>query len=114
MSANINAAQAIEATVIPFPAEQGLTNRQLDNRIRKLDELKRQEKEIKKAIEAVKQELIDHIGSGDGFATNHYEVKYTRYSERRIDSKKLKADFEEVYMEYSKEYPKTRLSYKAI
>lgn len=107
-----NTAKAIQAEIVEFPNQETLTDRQLNNRIEKLIQLEAESKRIKKEIDAIKAEIKEAFAGTR--ETNKYIVTNTVYSRTTVDSKRLKADFPEVYEEYSKTSECNKLTYKEV
>lgn len=108
-----NTARAITPEIIAFPNQNTLTDRQIDNRVKKLAELEAETKRIKKEIDSLKAEIKSAM-SGDELTTANWIIKNTVYDRVTIDSKRLKADFPEVYRECSKTSQSSRFSYKEV
>lgn len=106
-----NTARALTPNIIVFPGDKALTDRQIDNRVRKLVELEAEAKRIKKEIDSIKDELKS-VMSGDELSTDNYVIKNTVFDRVTVDSKKLKEDFPDVYRECSKVTTSSRFSYK--
>ena len=107
-----NTVKAIKPEIIDFP-RQGLTDRQIDNRIKKLSDLEADYKRIKAEIDAIKAEIKEVMRS-DEIQTSNWIIRNTPFTRTTIDSKRLKDEFPEVYQEYSKVTEQTKFSYKAI
>lgn len=101
---------AVVFTVTPTKC---LTKKQLDNRIKKLEELELQTKELKKAADALKEEIIAGL-SQEHTTTANYKINYTAFSQKRIDTKSLKAELPEIAEQYAKETITHRFTYKRI
>lgn len=89
-----------------------LTDRQLDNRMKKLADLDAQIKALQDARDALKDEITAAM-TGDALDLPSFTVKWTDVTSKRFDSKAFKADHPETYDEYSKETTTKRFTYKA-
>lgn len=88
-----------------------MTNKQIDNRIEKLETLEAQIKALEKQAEAVKDELKAELGDSEHLETAKHRLNWARVLTERLDSKALKADRPEVYSEYVKTTESRRFSY---
>ncbi len=107
-----NTVKILKPEIIEFPHET-LTDRQIDNRIRKLAELESDLKRIKKEIDSIKEEIKATMNS-DEIRTTKWIIRNTVYERAALDTKRLKSDFPEVYEEYTKVTVSTRFSYKEV
>lgn len=89
-----------------------LTERQLDNRMKKLADLDAQIKAMQDARDALKEEITEAM-TGDTLELPSFSVKYTEVTSNRFDSKAFKADHPEMYADYTKESTAKRFTYKA-
>lgn len=108
-----NTARAITSEIIAFPNQSTLSDRQIDNRVKKLAELEAEAKRIKKEIDSLKDEIKSAM-PGEELTTANWVIKNTVFDRVTLDSKKLKEDFPEVYREYSKTTQSSRFSYKEV
>lgn len=108
-----NTARTITPEIIAFPNQNTLTDRQIDNRVRKLAELEAETKRIKKEIDSIKGEIKSAMSSEE-LRTANWIIKNTLFDRVTIDSKRLKEDFPEVYQEYSKVTHTSRFTYKEV
>ena len=80
-----------------------MTERMINNRVKKLLEIRaqiEQLEEMKKALEdEIKAEFKD---DQEEIKTEKYLVRWTKYTQSRIDSTKLKKDLPDVYKLYTK------------
>lgn len=97
--------------VIDFP-EKGLTNKQIDNRIRKLQEAEKEKKRIEKEINAIKEEIKNAMHNAETIQTDNYIIRNTVVISNRLDGKALKAALPEIYQNFTKENITTRFTYK--
>lgn len=89
------------AEIVSFPND-GLTIRQIDNRVKKLIDLEEDAKRIKKEIDAIKAEIKNAMNGADEIHTGKYVIKNTSYPRTTIDSAKVKdlfpvTDYPEIY-----------------
>lgn len=90
-----------------------MTDRQIDNRIKKLAELEKEAKRIKQEAEAIKAELIA-IMPAEVLTTSHYKLNYTSYSQKRIDTTALKKKLPEIAEQFTKLTQSHKFTYSAI
>ena len=82
-----------------------MTNKQLDNRIKKLQGIEAQVKELEAQAEAIRAELkADLEGKGeDEHNTGSFVIRRKEIITSRLDSKALKAALPDVFTAYSRE-----------
>lgn len=98
-------------TAILFAIENRLTDRQILNRLKKLEELKRVEKETKAAIDAIKADIIGDAQKID-LDTAAFSVKLTPFEKTVFDGKRLKEELPEIYAAYCSTKAESRFTYK--
>lgn len=79
-----------------------MTERMIENRIKKLRELKAQQKELEAAAEAIRAELkadLEEKGV-DELKTKNFIVRWKEIISSRLDSKALKAALPDVYGQF--------------
>lgn len=86
----------------------------VDELILKHEELKQQEKEIKKESSRIENDIKLRLGEHDKGMTSKNLVTWSTVVSKRVDSKALKADFPEVYEQVIKESSSRRFGYKQI
>lgn len=98
---------AIVFTVQPEPV---LTDRQIDNRMRKVADLDAQIKALKAQRDKLVAEVAEAL-PGEHYETGAYKINNTTVKSNRFDSKQFKADHPKQYAQYCKESTTTRFSY---
>ena len=88
-----------------------MTNKQIDNRIEKLEALEAQIKALEKQADAVKDELKAELGDSEHLETAKHRVNWARVLTERLDSKALKAEHPKMYSQYVKTTESRRFSY---
>ena len=81
-----------------------MTERMLENRIKKLQVLEEEKKQLEKQIEAVKAEIksdMDNKGLEERKAGEHI-IRFVTIISNRFDSKAFKDRHEKLYKEYMK------------
>ena len=81
-----------------------MTERMIENRIRKLQEIERQQKELEEKAEALKSEIkadLEEKGV-DELATKNFMIRWKEVVSSRLDSKALKAALPDVYSQFCK------------
>ena len=81
-----------------------MTERMIENRVKKLQELEAQQKELEAQAEAIRAELkADLEDKGvDELKTRNFLIRWKEIISSRLDSKALKAALPDVYGQYSK------------
>lgn len=81
-----------------------MTDRQIENRIRKLQELEAQAAEIEKQAEAIRAELKSDLEEKqtEEITTAHgWIIRWKSFITNRFDSKAFKKDHADLYSEYT-------------
>lgn len=109
-----NTVRAITPEIIEFP-HVGLTDRQIDNRIKKLAELEAEAKRIKKEVDAVKAEIKNAMGNAEELITGRYVIKNTSFPRTSVNTALVKerypiTEHPELYSTSSQ----TKFSYKEV
>jgi predicted phage-related endonuclease len=81
-----------------------MTNRMMDNRIKKLQAIEEQQKELEAQAEAIKAELKAELEANneDEHNTGSFIIRWKEIISSRLDGKALKAAMPELYNQYSK------------
>lgn len=79
-----------------------MTNRMMDNRIKKLKEIEAQQKELEAQAEAIKAELKAELEANneDEHNTGSFIIRWKEIISNRLDGKSLKAAMPELYNQY--------------
>jgi putative phage-type endonuclease len=85
---------------------------ELEYSITAFQEAKALVKGQEKFIDDIKALLEQRIGANKGLQAGGYLVTWSRFKQERVDSKKLKAEYPEVYQAVAKETPSGRLNVK--
>ena len=113
MKTNIVTTQAASAEAVFTVNPNALTDRQIDNRLKKLDTIKAQIAALKKEADAIQDDIInglpDHVHN-----TTRYKINYTTFERNTIDTKALKTELPDIAEKYTKTSTQTRFSYSAI
>lgn len=82
-----------------------MTERQIENRIKKLQEIEAQQKALEQEAEAIKAELQKDMNEKglDELKTKNFFIRWKEIVSNRLDSKALKAQMPDVYMMFTKE-----------
>lgn len=91
------------------------TDRQLDNRMKKIKELDEQIKEMKDLMEALKEEVTKDLEEKkeSEHDTGSFVIRWQTISQKRLDSTTLKSELPDVYAKYAKESSYKKFTYKA-
>lgn len=75
-----------------------MTNRQLDNRIKKLQAIEAQQKELETQANVIRSELKAELEANgeDEHQTGNFVIRWKEIISSRIDSKALKAAFPDI------------------
>lgn len=89
-----------------------MTDKQLNNRIAKLQSIEAQMKELEDAAEIIKAEIKADLESKgeDEHNTGSFIIRWKEIISSRLDSKALKAALPDVFAAYSKESSTRRFS----
>ena len=81
-----------------------MTERMIENRVKKLQEIEAQQKEMETAAEAIRAELkADMEEKGlDELKTKNFILRWKEIISNRLDSKALKAALPDVYGQFCK------------
>ena len=92
-----------------------MTDRQLNNKMKQLQELESQIKELEKQLESIKDAVKADLEekNEDEHDTGAYVIQYKLISQKRLDSTSLKSELPDVYAKYSKESSYKKFTYKA-
>ena len=82
-----------------------MTNKQLDNRVKKLQGIEAQQKELEVQAEAIRAELKAELESRgeEEHDTGSFIIRWKEIISRRLDGKALKAALPDVFAAYSRE-----------
>ena len=89
-----------------------MTNKQLDNRVKKLRSIEAQIKELEAQADAIRAEIKADLESKgeDEHDTGSFIIRWKEIISRRLDSKALKAALPDVFTAYSRESTSRRLT----
>lgn len=93
-----------------------MTNRMIENRVKKIQDLEAQKKQIEAEIEKLKQELKSEMEDQDVSVIQTEKGVTVRWQEivsDRFDSKNFKADHPKLYNEYVKSSVSHRFTWTA-
>lgn len=89
-----------------------MTNKQLDNRVKKLQGIEARMKELESQADAIRAEIKADLESKgeDEHDTGSFIIRWKEIISRRLDSKALKAALPDVFAAYSTESSSRRFS----
>ena len=89
-----------------------MTNKQLDNRVKKLQGIEAQMKELETQADAIRAELKAELEAKgeDEHDTGAFVIRWKEIISRRLDSKALKAALPDVFTAYSRESTSRRFT----
>ena len=89
-----------------------MTDRQINNRITRLQDIEAQMKELEAQAEAIRAELKADLESKgeDKHNTGSFVIRWKEIISRRLDSKALKAALPDVFAAYSRESSSRRFT----
>ena len=81
-----------------------MTEKMIENRIRKLQEIEAQQRALEDAADAIRAELKSDLESKgiDELKTKNFVVRWKKIVSSRLDGKALKAALPDVFAAYSK------------
>lgn len=80
-----------------------MTDRMINNRVKKLLELKEQIKALEEQQKALEEEIkAEFTEDQEEIRTEKYLIRWTKYTTPRLDSTKLKKELPDVYKLYTK------------
>lgn len=88
-----------------------MTERQIENRIKKIEELEAQKKALEEQISSLKAEVQEQMQEQGTLETAHYTIRWTKVTSERFDSKSFKSKHAELFSEYVKSVESRRFSY---
>ena len=82
-----------------------MTNKQIDNRVKKLQAIEAKQKELEDQAEAIRAEIKADLESKgeDEHNTGNFIIRWKEIVSRRLDSKALKAALPDVFTAYTRE-----------
>ena len=103
---------AVIFTVNPADILPVLTERQINNRMKKIADLDAEIKKLQAAREALADEVKQAM-KADTIETGAYKITYKEITSARFDSKAFKADHPKQYAAYTKQQTYKRFTYTA-
>jgi predicted phage-related endonuclease len=91
-----------------------MTDKQLNNRVKKMAELEAQKKELERQIGELKEELKKSMGDEVEVQTDKYVLKNTPYDSVHFDSKSFRIDHERLYRKFVTITQTTRFSWREL
>ena len=80
-----------------------MTDRMINNRVKKLLELTEQIKELEAQAAALEDEIKGQFAEDqEEIRTEKYLIRWTKYTTPRLDSTKLKKELPDIYKHYTK------------
>lgn len=89
-----------------------MTNRQYENRIRKIQSLEEQVKELQNQIDGLKDEIKESMTT-DEIHTGNFIIRWKEVISKRLDSTALKKALPDVWTAYSKDSSSKRFTITA-
>lgn len=89
-----------------------MTERMIENRIKKLQEIEKQKKTLEEQAEAIKAELkadLEEKGT-DELKTKNFLIRWKEIVSNRLDGKALKAALPEIYAQYTRQSTNRRFT----
>lgn len=99
-------------TVQPEDIRPALTERQINNRMKKISDLDAEIKRLQALRDSVADEVKEAM-TGESIETDAFKVTYKDVTTNRFDSKAFKAEYPDVYKEYCKTSTCKRFTYTA-
>lgn len=82
-----------------------LTDRQLENRVKKIQLTEKQIQDLQEYVDALKNEIKAEMTerSADEIRTDNFIIRWKKVVTNRLDSKSLKKDFPDIYKAFTKQ-----------
>lgn len=90
-----------------------MTERMIDNRVKKLRGIEAQIKELEKQAEALKNEIKTEMGEAETYETPLFIIRWTNTTSNRFDSTAFKKEHSALYTEYLKQICSRRFTVTA-
>ena len=90
-----------------------MTERQIENRIKKLQAIEAQQKELEQQAEALKAEIkadLEEKGLQELKTKNGFIIRWKEIISSRLDGKALKASFPDIYSQFVKQTSSRRFT----
>lgn len=89
-----------------------MTNRQMDNRVKKLQEIEAQQKALEAQAEAIRAELKAELEAQgeDEHHTGNFIIRWKEIISSRLDSKALKAAFPDIAGQFTRQTTSKRFT----
>lgn len=91
-----------------------MTNRQYDNRMKKLADLEAQKKELEEKIKVLQDEIKEDMGDLEEVETDNFIIRWTKTISNRFDTTTFKKEQKALYDQYLTSSESRRFSFKAI
>lgn len=78
------------------------TDRQIDNRVKKLQGLQSQIDALQAQADAIRDDLKNDMGTDEERRTGNFILRYATVTQNRIDSTNLKKELPDVYKRFCK------------
>ena len=109
-----NTVRAEITTLIPFPSKGKLSNRQIDNKVKRLNELKAQQKELKKMRDALEKELRVYMGDMEFYETEHSVIHYPKFPRTAFDPESFQVKHPRLWKKFQVTKEQRKLTYDTI
>ena len=87
-----------------------MTERQIVNRVKKLQELEAQIDTIRKQADSIKNEILGAMQGAEHLAAGDYIINYVNIVSNRFDTARVKKELPDLYAQYLKESHSQRFS----
>ena len=91
-----------------------MTERQIANRIKKLQELEKQLDDLNKQADALKKEIQAVMQEQEHLTACEYVVNWVNVITNRLDTTRIKNELPDIYKNYSKETRSRRFSISTL
>lgn len=88
-----------------------MSERQIINRMRSLEELETQKKALKTQITALKKEIQESMRDQETVTAGHYIIRWTKTVSERFDSSSFKESHKRLYSRFLKPVESRRFTY---
>ena len=98
---------------LPQERRMTMTTKTVNNKMRELEQLEQEKKELESRIAKIKEQVQGEFGDSEILETSQYIIRWTLYTSNKFDAKEFKADHGKMFQKYLTETEGRRFSYAA-
>lgn len=91
-----------------------MSERQIVNRVKKLQELEVQRDELNKQIDALKEEIQGHMQEQEELKASNFIIRWPHIVTNRLDTARIKKELPDIYSKYIKATSSRRFSISTL